>query len=246
MNGEPRHEDGNAPGAIPAPGAPVQRRRLFWLERTLYAVAAVCLGAWLYAMVDARLFQTLEEWRLERRLAEAPAAVPELPGDDPGGAPPVQDLRVVPAGVEPGESLGRIEVPRLGLQVIVAEGVDDTTLRRAAGHIPGTPLPGAEGNVGIAAHRDSFFRPLKDVALGDEVVVTTPYGTFRYQVESTRIVMPEDVEVLDPTPERTLTLVTCYPFFYVGSAPQRFIVKARETAFEAPSAAVPAASAGAR
>jgi sortase A len=235
MIGEPLPEDGSAPGVHAAPGAavlepssPKPRRRLRWVEWSLYAVAAVCLGAWLYSTAEARLFQSFEEWRLERRLAEAPApAGAVLPGD--AGT---ESARPAVAGVEPGESLGRLEISRLGLEVIVAEGVDAKTLRRAAGHIPGTALPGAAGNVGIAGHRDSFFRPLKDVAAGDEVVVTTPYGTTRYRVETTEIVDPHRVDVLDPTAEPTLTLVTCYPFYYVGSAPKRFIVTAREIAFE--------------
>jgi sortase A len=122
--------------------------------------------------------------------------------------------------------VGRIEVPRLKLSVLAREGADVATLRRAVGHIPGTALPGASGNAGFAAHRDTFFRPLKSVQNGDEVIVTTTRGVFRYLVTGTRIVEPSDVSVLDPTPGATLTLVTCYPFDYVGSAPQRFIVQA--------------------
>jgi sortase A len=94
------------------------------------------------------------------------------------------------------------------------------------GHIPGTALPGDSGNVGLAAHRDTFFRRLRDIRPDDEIVLTTPDGTFRYTVEGTKVVEPGDVWVLDPTEEPALTLVTCYPFTYVGSAPQRFIVRA--------------------
>jgi sortase A len=216
-----------------APGAPGGRRgRLRWLERSLFLVAALCLGGYVWAAADARLFQAFEEWRLERRLAGSATAgaAGTLPPAETAAGP----ARPVPPGpIAPGESLGRLEVPRLGLEVIVAAGVDNKTLRRAAGHIPGTALPGETGNVGIAGHRDSFFRPLKDIAAGDQVVLTTPYGTFLYEVESTRIVGPRQVDVLDPTPEPALTLVTCYPFYYVGSAPKRFIVRAREIAFEA-------------
>jgi sortase A len=117
-------------------------------------------------------------------------------------------------------------VPRLKLAAVAREGVDVRTLRVAVGHIPGTPLPGQQGNAGFAAHRDTFFGPLKSVRKGDEVIVTTPGGVFRYAVTGTRIVEPEDLSVLDPTSETTLTLVTCYPFDYLGSAPQRFIVRA--------------------
>jgi sortase A len=122
--------------------------------------------------------------------------------------------------------VGRIEVPRLKLSALAREGADVRTLSRAVGHIPGTALPGAIGNAGFAAHRDTFFRPLKSVRNGDEVIVTTTRGVFHYLVTGTRVVEPADVSVLDPTPEGTLTLVTCYPFDYVGSAPQRFIVRA--------------------
>jgi sortase A len=122
--------------------------------------------------------------------------------------------------------VGRIEVPRLKLSVLAREGIDDKTLRVAAGHIPGTALPGEAGNAGFAAHRDTFFRPLKSVREGDEVVVTTPRGVHRYAVTDIRIVEPADVSVLNPTTDAILTLVTCYPFEFIGDAPQRFIVRA--------------------
>ena len=122
--------------------------------------------------------------------------------------------------------LWRIEVPRINLSAVAREGVDTRTLRRAVGHIPGTAWPGERGNAAFAAHRDTFFRPLKGVRRGDEVIVTTSDGVFRYAVTGTRVVEPTDVSVLDPTSGTTLTLVTCYPFDFVGSAPQRFIVRA--------------------
>jgi sortase A len=136
-----------------------------------------------------------------------------------------------PAGTTaaPWSLVGRIEVPRLRLSAIAREGVDVRTLRLAVGHIPGTALPGQHGNAGFAAHRDTFFRPLKSVRQGDEVIVTTPGGVYRYAVTAMRIVDPEDVSVLNPTSDTSLTLVTCYPFDYVGSAPRRFIVRATLT-----------------
>jgi sortase A len=230
------------PGAVAAPGglvseatAPALRRRRFlWVERGLLLVALVCLGVWAYAALDARLFQAWQEHRLEQELAEAPAGQGPavLPGDEGAAYPRAS---APPAGIEPGEPIGRIEIPRLGVSVIVAEGVAYRTLRRAVGHIPGTALPGAAGNVGIAGHRDSFFRPLKDIQTGDEVVLTTAWGTWRYVVDSTDIVRPSDTAVLDATSRPTLTLVTCYPFYYVGSAPKRFIVQAREVAAGTPA-----------
>jgi len=126
-----------------------------------------------------------------------------------------------------GEPIGRIEIPRLHLSVMVLEGAAPKILRVAAGHVNGTALPGTTGNIGIAAHRDTFFRPLRDVRRNDQVLMTTSYGTFRYIVDSIEIVDPTDVQVLRQTPDPQLTLVTCYPFTYVGSAPKRFIVHAR-------------------
>ncbi len=109
---------------------------------------------------------------------------------------------------------------------MIAEGVDHGTLKRAVGHIPGTALPGEDGNIVLAAHRDTYFRPLRNIQKGDEIALTTWSGAYRYRVESIQIVGPDDVRVLRPTSLPTLTLVTCYPFYFVGSAPKRFIVRA--------------------
>ena len=125
--------------------------------------------------------------------------------------------------------LGVFRLPRLRIEAPVLTGTDDWTLNRAVGHIEGTPLPGAAGNSGLAAHRDSFFRALKDVAIGDVIELVTPANLVTYRVEHTWIVLPEDVWVLDQTPSAALTLVTCYPFYFIGSAPQRFIVRAIQT-----------------
>ena len=119
-----------------------------------------------------------------------------------------------------------LRIPKVRLEVPVLPGTDDLTLDRGVGHIEYTVQPGTDGNSGIAGHRDSFFRGLKDIAIGDLIELDTKQGTDVYRVERTWIVNPEDVSVLDPTPMRALTLVTCYPFYYVGSAPQRFIVRA--------------------
>jgi sortase A len=125
--------------------------------------------------------------------------------------------------------LAILRIPRIRLAVPVLEGTDDATLDRGLGHIDQTAIPGAEGNSGIAGHRDGFFRGLKDVATGDDIELETLNGKEIYRIERIWLVMPEDVSVLDPTPTRTLTLVTCYPFYFVGSAPQRYIVRAIRT-----------------
>jgi sortase A len=122
--------------------------------------------------------------------------------------------------------IGEIEIPSVGISAIVLEGEDDHTLRLAVGHIPGTAIPGRSGNVGIAGHRDTFFRPLRKINAGDEIRFSTEAGTFTYRVISVRIVHPDVIEVLDETQRPTLTLVTCYPFYYVGAGPQQFIVQA--------------------
>jgi sortase A len=127
-----------------------------------------------------------------------------------------------------GETMGEIEVARLGLKVIVVQGDSSTILRRAVGHVPGTASPGESGNVALAGHRDTFFRPLRNIRSGDAITFKTLDGEFRYRVESTDVVPPSDVSVLRPSGGRTLTLVTCFPFYSVGAAPDRFIVRARQ------------------
>jgi len=127
-------------------------------------------------------------------------------------------------------TLAVLRIPRLRLEVPVYDGTTDAVLDLAAGRIEDTALPGTPGNVGIAAHRDGFFRVLKDIKEGDELVLDTPASTEQYQVEWIRITTPDDVSVIDPTPGPAVTLVGCYPFYYTGPAPKRFIVRAVPTA----------------
>ena len=122
--------------------------------------------------------------------------------------------------------LAVLRIPRLQLEVAVLEGTDELTLNRAVGHIEDTAAPGTNGNSGIAGHRDGFFRVLKDINTGDSMELETQRGVDVYRIERTWIVQPDDVSVLDPTATRSVTLVTCYPFYFIGSAPQRFIVRA--------------------
>jgi sortase A len=119
-----------------------------------------------------------------------------------------------------------LRVPKVGIEVPILEGTDDLTLNRGVGHVPGTALPGQAGNIAVTGHRDGFFRGLKDVAAGDIVEVDRHGHTDRYKVQRTKIVFPSDVSVLNKTTDSELTLITCYPFYYVGSAPQRYIVQA--------------------
>jgi sortase A len=125
-----------------------------------------------------------------------------------------------------GDIVGKLEIPRIGISVMVLQGMAVDTLKLGAGHVPGTPLPGADGNVAIAAHRDTFFRKLEGILPGDRIQFTTQRGTFEYIVGSTEIVDPEDTQPMESRDQRELTLITCYPFFFVGAAPRRFIVHA--------------------
>jgi len=127
-----------------------------------------------------------------------------------------------------GEAIGEIHVPRLGFNAIVVQGDSRANLRRAVGHISKSALPGEWGNVVLAGHRDTFFRPLRDIRLGDRIDFNTSEHSFEYVVESIEVVAPNDIQVLQPSTGRDLTFVTCFPFYFVGPAPKRFIVRARE------------------
>jgi len=200
---------------------------LRWLERVLLLVAIFCIGGWAWAWLDAKYTQARDSQILDEarsRLPLRPARETDrLDTFQPSDGKPEMPRR---QPLAEGSLVGRIAIPRLDVSTIVLEGVDATTLLRGAGHIPETALPGDHGNVGIAAHRDSFFRALKDIRKNDTIRLETMEGTFRYRVDWTRVVTPEDTAVLDDTGAPALTLVTCYPFSYVGSAPNRFIVRA--------------------
>ncbi len=153
---------------------------------------------------------------------------PSLPGD--AGSSPALKSSPSAAAVPPptrGSWVARLEAPTVKMQATVLEGSDDGTLNKGAGHIEDTPFPGQPGNIGIAGHRDTTFRPLRNIQVGDPLNVTTRDRIYRFRITSTSIVGPKDVHVLDPTQQPTLTLVTCYPFEYIGHAPRRFIVQAR-------------------
>ncbi len=193
----------------------------------LLALGVALLGVVGYASLDAKLYQDRENKRLNQAMktsAEVSAETPEqvLPVTSSATAE-VQRVNAVP-----GSSIGRIEISRIGVDVIIAEGTDGKTLRRGVGHVTGTSLPGEPGNVAIAGHRDTFFRALRDVHQGDEVTLTTVDGAFHYRVDWTKVVGDEATEVLSDSDEAILTLVTCYPFYFVGPAPKRFIVRAHK------------------
>lgn len=154
----------------------------------------------------------------------APGSV-ALPIPPPPAAPQRRAAPTRPR-VRAGALLGKIEIPRLHIDTPILEGADEPELKRGAGHVPSTALPGLSGNVAIAAHRDKFFRELRFIQPNDEVIVHTEDGDYKYTVQFTEIVQPDDVSVLKQTSGPELTLITCYPFFYAGHAPSRFIVHA--------------------
>ena len=180
-------------------------------ERVLWLIAVVTLGAFVWERAEAQLYQS----HFDRVFSEALAA-----------RPPDATAAVRSAASRPGEPLGRVEIPSIDLSVIYVEGVDRQALRRAVGHIPGTAIPGGSGNVGLSAHRDTFFRRLGEIEVGDTIRVVTLERTYEYRVEATRIVNPDESIVLRDVGRPVLTLVTCYPFWYLGPAPKRFIVHA--------------------
>ncbi|HSD29505.1 MAG TPA: class D sortase [Vicinamibacteria bacterium] len=193
---------------------PARARTARALEHALSGFAALALGFWAWEMVGAQLHFAAQDRRLQSLAAAA--------------QPAVERRLAAATRVEMGRTglVGRLEIPRLNLAVIVEEGIDRGTLRRAAGHVPGTALPGEPGNIVIAAHRDTLFRPLKDIQPGDEVRFVTPDGWFEYEVVKTEVVAASRTDVLAPATEGEATLITCYPFGFVGPAPQRFVVRA--------------------
>ena len=214
-------------GPLP-PGPPHadRRRSRVWraLERLFLVVGLVSLGYFAYVVTESYLYQALENRELDAILASGPPPTASAPPSTASAPPPTVHVpRPRPA---PGSMIGRIEIPRLGVSAIIRAGSDARTLRLAVGHIAGTAFPGESGNIGLAGHRDTFFRRLRDIRVDDEIRIVTPEQTYVFRVERTSVVTPRDTWVLNDTATPALTLVTCYPFTYVGSAPDRFIVRA--------------------
>jgi sortase A len=193
---------------------------LRWGRMLFLAVGVSALGFVGYAFAKANLFQAYQSWRFDRALRDASAtSISHVPLHIPANL-------AHHATMAPGTSLGRIQISRVGVSVIIVEGTDEKALQRAVGHISGTALPGEPGNVGLAGHRDTFFRALRNIRLNDEVTLTTLAGSYYYRVDSMEVVTPAERDVLTDTAAPVLTLVTCYPFYFIGPAPNRFIVRA--------------------
>lgn len=186
------------------------------LRIALVIVGVLALAYCALTYVEAELFQASQARKFTRALEAHRKAPPR----------PRSMRRPPPARPRDGEVIARIEIPRIGLSAMVVEGDGKSELRRAAGHIPGTALPGEPGNVAIAAHRDTFFRRLRRLKQGDTLILSSLEGAWRYRVVSMRVVKPDNLTVLFPTGRDTLTLITCFPFDYLGSAPERFVVRA--------------------
>jgi sortase A len=199
---------------------PQSRGFVRWSRRLLFLTGTLALGYVGFTLVDARLYQASAERSLESQIQVEKEH--KVSSSLPTAAPTVR------APVKKGDVLGLMDIPRLGLSVAVLQGTSSRTLRLGAGHIAGTPLPGEAGNSGIAGHRDTFFRNLKDIRPADEIQIQTATALFRYEVDWVKIVDPDDLSVLAPSTESALTLVTCYPFYLVGPAPRRFVVHAHQ------------------
>jgi sortase A len=189
-----------------------------WLAWALLVFGLVCFVWCGWVIAKEKSFQVEQTRVLERELSPSPSI--QLAS------------RALPSSTVAPNLIGRLEIARVKLSVMVVEGDDEDTLNVAVGHLPDTPFPWQSGNSALAGHRDTFFRPLKDVRIGDEIVLTSLHGELHYRVDRTVIVDPQDLSVLKPSTKPSLTLVTCFPFFYVGHAPRRFVVQARRLGAE--------------
>ena len=196
----------------------------------LVGIASMLLFAW--SLLDGTYYQHTQKILFEKQVAEGddPGIAKQIALPDPPPRPSVAFQLLSKPPRPPARDpllIGELDVPRLGLSVMVREGMDAATLRRAVGHVPSTALPGQLGNFVMIAHRDTFFRPLRDLEKGDTVQIVTTRGRFSYTVESLEVVAPEGVRLTAPKAEAIATLITCFPFNYVGTAPRRFVARAR-------------------
>ena len=205
-------------------------RFIRWAQYLFLFAGMFALSYYAFVLGDRWGFQTYQNRQFERSLKDAQQSAWARPQPEllsPSSVTEAARARGESPAIKllAGAPLGRLEISSIGLTAVIMEGIDGKTLGVAVGHIPGTPLPGQLGNVGLAAHRDTFFRGLRKLHQDDEITLQTLHGSYRYRVDSTRVVKPDDISVLAATTDDFLTLVTCYPFYFVGSAPKRFIVR---------------------
>jgi len=188
------------------------QRFIRWTRRILLISGFLALTYVAITLIGASIYQKNAELILEKQI--------HVEEQHESGHPATLTIN-------DGDVLGHIEIPRIGVSVAVLQGTTSRTLRLGVGHIKGTAFPGEPGNIGIAGHRDTFFRALKDIRRDDEIQLETATGIAKYEVDWIQITSPSDVGILSPTAESSLTLVTCYPFYYIGASPKRYIVHAR-------------------
>lgn len=197
----------------PDPATHGRARIVNWSGWAFLSAGVAVLGYCAWVLIDTITYQVVQAHLFEEQqsIGSNTQAVNHRPASAPATRTP---------------GLGVLEIPRVGISALITDGTDSRTLRRAVGHIRGTALPDEPGNVALAGHRDTFFRPLRNIRKGDEIELTTLRGHYFYRVTSFEVVGPDDVRFLAASTRPVLTLVTCYPFYFVGPAPQRFVVRA--------------------
>jgi len=201
-------------------GIAMRRRQqsLVWCQYIFLALGLLALGFCAKSLTQAWRYQRWARQQMENQMSHRATTL---------GSAAEQEKKTPSGGLHQMSPIGRLEIPRVHISAMVAEGTSPRVLSRAVGHAVGTALPGQKGNVTLAAHRDTFFRHLGDVRSGDIIELEEPGHEYRYQVRFTAVVGPQETWVLEPTGKETLTLLTCYPFHFVGPAPDRFVIRAR-------------------
>ena len=193
------------------------------LETVLWVIGIACVAAFAISKIQVARAQTAAIHELEAQWLERPSGAPD---QSLWSAKRIADYAALQIENSMPMPLGILTIPDVDVRVAVFNGNSERVLNMGAGRVPGTGEFGAAGNLAIAGHRDGFFRGLKDIAIGDDINLQHGDGIVNYSVTEIFVVDPDAVHVLEPTEEATLTLITCYPFYFVGHAPQRFIVKA--------------------
>ncbi|MGI9071698.1 MAG: class D sortase [Bryobacteraceae bacterium] len=225
---------------------PSRHRVVRFVRAALFLIGLWGIAYYGYTLSDEYIYQAYENWAFDQKITGRQVtftdyvrertpfgfltlgltSTPKLVTTGSTQSDNVQPSKILRPVT--GSVLGRVQIARLNLSAIVREGVDEKTLSRAVGHLPYTALFGQIGNFAIAAHRDTLFRALKDIQKDDRITFQSPVGTYTYEVTSTKIVKPSDLSVVQPQgTDKLLTMITCYPFYYIGSAPKRFIVQSR-------------------